>query len=385
MSARDPAIRILHVVGCMDRAGVETWLMHVLRNMDRERYRMDFLVQSDQPASYDEEIRSYGARVIPCPHPHRPWIYAPRLQSVLRQEGPYDVVHSHIHHYSGIVLRLSKAAGVPVRIAHSHLDSRPVDQTATALRKLYLRTARSWIHRYATCGLSASRLAASALFGPAAESDPRWRVLSYGADFSAFHTPADRLETLSEFGIAGDAFVIGHVGRMVPQKNHEMLLRIAAEVCRREPRARFLLVGTGPLRKRLESQVEAAGMRDFVRFAGVRSDVARLMTGAMDAFLFPSHFEGLGLVLVESQAAGLPIVCSSTIPQEADVVPGMIRRLSLEDSTETWAQAVLDLASAKPPVARSEALRRVEHSAFSLQRCVAELEVLYRNSRVKAS
>ncbi len=111
-------IRVLHVVGGMNRAGTETWLMHLLRNIDREHYRMDFLVHAAQPFEYAEEIEALGARVIPCLHPTKPWRYARNFMRILKELGPYEVVHSHVHHFTGLPLYLARRAGVPVRIAH---------------------------------------------------------------------------------------------------------------------------------------------------------------------------------------------------------------------------------------------------------------------------
>src|SRR6476661_2448436 len=90
-------IRILHVVGGMNRGGVETWLMHVLRHIDREHFRMDFLVHTALPCAYDEEIRSLGSEIIPCLHPSRPWRYAQHFRRILKENAPYNVVHSHVH------------------------------------------------------------------------------------------------------------------------------------------------------------------------------------------------------------------------------------------------------------------------------------------------
>jgi|SRR6266550_4819351 len=160
-------IRILHIVGGMGRGGVETWLMHVLRHADRERFQMDFLVHTAQPCPYDEEVRALGGNIIPCLDPARPWSYARNFRRALAAQGRYDIVHSHVHNYSGYVLRLARRAGVPVRIAHSHLDSTPGDAAANARRRLYLALARRWIRRHATTGLAASGKAADALFGPA--------------------------------------------------------------------------------------------------------------------------------------------------------------------------------------------------------------------------
>src|SRR5208337_2567617 len=132
-------IRVLHVVGGMNRAGTETWLMHLLRNIDREQYRMDFLVHTAQRFEYGEEIEALGSRIIPCLHPLKPWSYARNFMRILTEHGPYHVVHSHVHNFSGLPLYLARLAGVPVRIAHSHNDTSRSDGGARPARLAYLR------------------------------------------------------------------------------------------------------------------------------------------------------------------------------------------------------------------------------------------------------
>ena len=121
--------RILHVMHHMGRGGgAEAWLMHVLRKVDRAEYRMDVVVQTDAQGTFDDEIRALGSGVFKCLGAHRPWVFAANFKSILAAHGPYDVVHSHIHDYSGFVLLLARWAGVPQRIAHSHIDWSPVER-----------------------------------------------------------------------------------------------------------------------------------------------------------------------------------------------------------------------------------------------------------------
>jgi glycosyltransferase involved in cell wall biosynthesis len=370
--------RILHVVGGMNRGGVETWLMHVLRSIDRQRFRMDFLVHTTAPCAYDDEIRVLGSRIIPCLHPKRPWSYARNFGRIMRDHGPYDIVHGHVHHYNGYVLRLAQQVGVPVRVAHSHNDTSRRQATAGLLRRGYLTSMKRWIAQHATVGLAASRKAAAALFGPAWKTDPRWRILHYGIDLRPFQDPVDQIAVRAELNIPPDAFVIGHVGRFFEQKNHTFLVDIVAEVARQEPRTFLLLVGDGSLRPAIEQKAGQARLADRVVFAGVRPDVPRLMLGAMDVFLFPSLFEGLGLVLVEAQSAGLPCIVSDAVPEEADVVKPLMRRMSLSQPASVWAEAVLAARDAALVVTQPEALTIIEKSPFNIQTSVRQLESVYR-------
>ncbi|HEV3257599.1 MAG TPA: glycosyltransferase [Gemmataceae bacterium] len=369
-------LRILHVVGSMDRGGIETWLMHVLRHTDRDRFAMDFLVHTTRPGAYDEEIRALGGRILRCLRPSRPWAYARCFRRILRECGPYDVVHSHVHHYSGHVLRLAHRAGVPVRIAHSHLDSSGLRPHSGLFRRFYLDLMQRWIDRDSTVGLAASRQAAGALFGPHWQANSRRRLLYCGIDLAPFRTPVDPAAERAALGIPGDAFVMGHVGRFTDQKNHRFLVTIAAEVAVREPRARLLLIGDGPLRPAIEQGVQQAGLAGRVLFAGSRPDVARLMRGVMDVFVMPSLYEGLPLVGMEAQAAGLTLVVSDTITPELDVIPELVQRRSLNEPASVWAQAVL-AARDGPSLGKHEALAAMEKSPFDIHQSVTELEQVY--------
>ena len=373
--AKEKAIRILHVVGGMDTGGIETWLMHMLRRIDRDRYRFDFLTHTDKPCFYDDEIRSLGGRIISCAHTALPWRYARNFLRILKEHGPYDVVHSHVHHFSGFTLMLAKMAGVPVRIAHSHNDTSLNERRAGIGRKFYLHSTRRLIRCCSTFGLACSGLAAVNLFGKDWEGDPRWRILNYAVDFDPFMKPVDRAHVRRELSIPLDAFVMGHVGRFAQQKNHDFLLDVFAELSRREKSAYLLLVGDGDLRAKLVEKTKRLGLADKVIFAGVRPDIARLMLGAMDVFVFPSHHEGLGLVVVEAQAAGLPVVMSDTVPAEAIIIPPLIKILSLQKDSSIWVQAVADCKDLR--LITGKAQQCVVDSKFNVIHGVNELTRAY--------
>jgi glycosyltransferase involved in cell wall biosynthesis len=376
-TSRRGSTRILQVIyGGMARTGLETWLMHVLRHIDRERFQMDFAVQIEG-RPYEDEIRALGSKVIPCRHHRQPLTYARNFRRILHDQGPYDVVHSHFHYYSGYVLRLAHQAAVPIRIAHSHNDTSQLDAERGRLYGMYIRLMRRWIAQNATVGLACSRVAASALLGGAWELDPRWRILYNGIDLKPFQFPSSPLAVRAELGIPADAFVVGHVGRFHKQKNHAFLVDIAAELVKREPRAYLLLVGDGPLRTAIERRVSEVGIADKVIFLGVRRDVPRLMLGAMDAFVLPSFYEGLPLVGIEAQAAGLPYILSDAITEEADCITPLIKRLSLSQPASVWAAAILEVRYHSSSITQREALRLVENSPFSIAFSVKALEEIY--------
>ena len=375
-------IRILHVVGGMHRGGIETWLMHVLRNIDRERFHMDFLVETTQPCPYDGEVLALGSKIIPCIHPSKPLMYARNFKRLYRQYGPYDIIHSHIHHYSGYVLRLAKQVGIPIRIAHSHNDTSSQKAKVGLLRQFYLTLTEYWIKQFATLGLACSEKAATALYGSDWKRDPRWKILYYGIDLSSWKSFIDKADIRAELYIPEDALVIGHVGRFVEQKNHSMFLEIASNIIQKEPKAHFLLVGDGPLRSNIEQKVHQAELSHCVTFAGLRPDIPQLMTKAMDIFLLPSLHEGLPMVLIEAQASGLPCVISDVISEEVDAIKSLIKRLSLNQAASEWSKTVFTTKSMTPTIRQPEALEIIKHSSFNIQESIKSLEALYNSKEI---
>ena len=370
-------IRILHVLGAMNYGGVETWLMHVLRHLDRESFRTDLLVHTDKPAAYDNEVLSLGSRILRFPHWENPILYARRFLLLVERNGPFDVVHSHVHHFSGLVLALGRIAGIPVRIAHSHNDTSSLAMRANFGRAVYLRFSRLLIAANCTHGVAVSRPAAAALFGPDWQNDSRFQVLHCGIDPAPGDAQPSAASVRAEFGFSSQDVVFGHVGRFDPQKNHQFLLETAAEIRKIEPRAKYLLVGDGPLRPEMEAQSRALGLQGCTVFAGTRADVARLMTSAMDLLLFPSLHEGLPLVLLEAQATGLASLVSEGIPPEVVIHPTLVRHLRLSDGAHKWARVACD-AVKEPRFTVRRALDLFRSSPFGIDRCVERLCRTYR-------
>jgi glycosyltransferase involved in cell wall biosynthesis len=337
-------MRILHVLGKLDRGGVETWLVQVLRHIDRQKYQMDFMVHTTDPGAYDEEVRALGARIIPCLSPHNPLQYAFNFRRVLREHGPYDVVHSHVHHFSGYVLTLAAMCGVKVRIAHSHTSA--PEPSPTTARRAYLAAMHYLIKQNASLGIAISTLAGDSLM-PTWQKDPTWHLRPYGIETKPFDAEVDSTVIRQELGLPSEALVVGHVGRFVDVKNHKFIIQVASELLKGNENIIFLLVGDGPLRPEIEAELKDCGLtRNFV-LTGIRSDIPRIMKGAMDAFVFPSKYEGLGIVLMEAQLAGLCSVVSDVIPSEADLIDNVVTRLPHSAPPIHWANSLHAILEAR--------------------------------------
>lgn len=367
------AVRVLHIVGTMDPGGVETWLLHVLGSINRERYQFHFCTLGAEAGLYARRIEELGGEILRCPADVNVWELRRRFDQILRT-GRYDIVHSHVSLFSGTILRWAKAAGVPMRIAHSHTNQD--DKASTPSRVIYRRLMKRWIKRYATHGLAISQPSAAYLFGENWQRDPRFQVLHYGINLQAFREAVSREEVRRELGIPVDVRVVGHVGNFVRVKNHAFLLEIAAEVLKRRPEVHFVFIGDGPLRPRIEEQARAANILNNVHLIGRRTDVARLLRGALDIFVFPSIYEGFGLSLLEAQAAGLKCLVSSTVPDEVAMLPGLVEFLSLSAGAEMWAAKLLRMLETGG-AQESTIFDTGAQSSFSIQESALKLADVY--------
>jgi len=357
----------------MDPGGVETGLMRMLRAVDRQQCAMDFCCLSGAPGSYAPEITALGGEVLPCKVGRNPFAFARRLSALLC-EGRYDVVHSHVHHFSGYILRIAARAGIPGRIAHSRSAS---DFKEGALaRPLYRALMTRWIRRYATVGLAVSGEAAEALFGPSWQEDPRYRVIHNCIELSRFDHAVDAASVRQSLGLPAEAAVIGHVANLHPVKNHTFLLDVAREVFARRPDAWLLLVGDGPLRSQLEARAAELGIAARVVFTGRRADVPDLLLGAVDLFCLPSLWEGLPLSAVEAQAAGLRCLLSDSVTRETAVVPGAVEFLPLSAGPSAWAEAICRRLD-EPRVPREEAFAAIRAQGFDVESATAATLAIY--------
>jgi glycosyltransferase involved in cell wall biosynthesis len=332
----------------MNRGGVETWLLGLMKRVPRDDVAIDLLVHTHEHSAYDGDVEALGATIRRNARTRRPVRYGWRLHRILG-ESRYDIVHSHVHHYSGVVLAAARAARVPVRIAHSHNDTRSVDRLSTRWRQTYLHAAKRLIRACATDGFACSDEAGRALFGERWAVDGRWHRLQYGIDTGPFVGPFDRAAVRAELSLPSDALVMVHVGRFEPQKNHAFLVDILAATLRRREDVFLMLIGSGPLETQVIQRADALGVRNRLRFCGSRSDVPRLLAAA-DVFVFPSHYEGLSLACLEAQAAGLRVVMTDSLTRELAIVASRVSRLPLGDA-DVWATAVLDQR-------QSDAMRR---------------------------
>lgn len=355
-------VRILQIVNKMDRAGLETMLMNYYRHIDKKQIQFDFLTHRPDVGDYDEEIQLMGGKIYHAPrlYPQNYIKYFAYMDSFFSQHPEYRIVHSHIDAMSAFPLAAAKKAHVPVRIAHSHSTSIDPDF------KFPIKwLAKQKLPSLATDFFSCSTEAARFLFGESVYQSQHFTVLKNAISVSDFsYQETIRKQKRAELHLQSQ-FTVGHVGRFAYQKNHEFLIDIFYELCKIHPNSVLLLIGDGECKEKIKKKVDHLSLASKVKFLGVRSDIAELLQ-AMDVFVFPSHYEGLPLAVIESQAAGLPTFVSEGIPPMAQVT-NLLIYMNLSDSPEKWAKNILDSRSIK----RSDHKTELKAAGFDVA-CEAE-------------
>jgi glycosyltransferase involved in cell wall biosynthesis len=358
--------------------GIETWLMHVLRCEQDSFVQHELLLMVEAPGVYEPEARDLGYRIHKLPK-NSSWIsWFADFRRFLGREGPFDVVHSHVAFgASAPIIAIAALAGVPSRIAHQH-EARSIGVDFRGMRDGMVRRAAMLIYGMtATRRIGITETAIEEIAGKGWRSKKNCSILLYGFDYSAFDGAEKRARELRRtLRLKPHHRVIGHVGRFDPVKNHAFLLKTFATIARADPNARLVMIGRGKLEPPMRELAGQLNITDAVRFAGSTQDIAAYMA-LFDLFLFPSLSEGLGIVCVEAQAAGTRVLTSDTVPGEAAVVAGGVEFLPLSAGEGTWANHALDLLALPEPDA-GEWRQEVEQSAFGLDRCLLELEAIYR-------
>ena len=392
-------VKVLQVVDTLGMGGAEIWLMEVLRHWNRKTegaLAMDFLITSGRPGCFDDEARELGAQIFYVRfQKQRLQKFATKFRQILREEQ-YSAIHDHQGYAAGWHFFLGLGALPPVKIAHFHNSGLQIrgNYGVSVLRRLTAGLGREWIRRFATHITGTSHQ----VLGEYGFEVGQFRNRSKGALHCGFDV-ARRLEgaqlareqLCAEFGWPEDVKIIlfaGRIDRSVDprdpqmQKNAPFAVQVGIECVRKDPRARMLLVGAGsPAVPEMERWIEKANCHGKVIFAGIRTDIALLML-ASDLLLFPSLGEGLGMVAVEAQAVGLPVLASTGVPRECIVIPDLVEFLSLAAPMSSWVSSVMARLNAH----RSDpgpANARVSRSAFSVINSAQKLADLYLHGRLE--
>ncbi|MNO27502.1 putative glycosyltransferase EpsF [compost metagenome] len=369
-------IKVLQFPVANARGGITQYALQNWRFIDKNRFQFDFATRSKN-LDFADELVAQGCKIhyLSCSSEENETQFIKEIHAIL-DEG-YDVIHLHTSFWKGfLVEKLAIERKCPIVIIHSHstmVDILDEQQRVNSVQKheFYRNTLPV---EYATHFCACSRLAADWLFGEQIPKE-RIQILNNAIDVPKYSFSAATREAYREkLGLNG-CFVLGHIGRFVYQKNHKMLIEVFREVYQKVPHARLILVGTGELDNNIRQQVKEYGLEDVVLFLGKRSDVPQLMQ-VMDVFLLPSFFEGLGIVLIEAQAAGLRCIASKKVPIEAKVTPNLH---FVSDSISEWVQCTLQAANGYKRTNNSDTISK---AGYDLRTQIKVIEKLYAGGNI---
>lgn len=334
-------VKVLQVLDYVNHnSGVSAVVMNYFSHMDRDKVQCDFLLFEKEENEISREIVRCGGRIYTSGKPAGKSIlnYRKRVDEFFAQHvGEYEVVHIHIPNAAFAVLRSAKKYGVPVRILHSH-NARGADGTVRKVRNFLLN---KWGIRYANRYFACSEAAGVYLYGKRKMEKHQVWVINNAIDLKRYAFREERREQIRrQYGIGPEEMLLGNVGRFVEQKNQIRLLEIFA-AAEKKLDVKLILLGDGELREDLRNKAEQLGIIEKVIFAGVVDDVENYLS-AMDVFLLPSLYEGLPVVCVEAQAAGLPCLVSSNVTREIRLTDQVYFIENAE--TAQWCETLEELA-----------------------------------------
>ncbi|WP_160722271.1 glycosyltransferase family 1 protein [Bacillus sp. USDA818B3_A] len=338
--------RVLHIVSAMDRGGAETLLMNVYRNLDKSKCQFDFITHSTTKGDFDDEIISLGGEIFPISSLGElgPLKYVKELIRIMSRKK-FAAVHSHTDFQGGFSTLAAKICGIEKRICHSHSNNWPLGKSLKSL--LTLKSLQTLIRVSATNYCSCSQEAADFLFGKKLVKQGKVNLLKNGIEIQPFLNLGDcRKSVIEELKLPKDVKIVGHIGRFSESKNQSFILKVLQNLLKSDSSFIALLIGEGPLKSRIEEEAVRLGVLENIRFLGIRDDIPRLMK-AFDVFLFPSIFEGFGIVMVEAQCAGTPCVVSNSVPRSTDMGLDLVSFISLESDLNLWSQEVIKKTSQK--------------------------------------
>lgn len=360
-------IRVLQVITGMGSGGAEKFLMNMYRNINRNLVQFDFMLRSDDNI-YEEEIKALGGRIFYTSGFPRHFLKNQLQVRDILKNNRFDVIHIHANAFLYVTpLIEAKRAGISCRFFHSHSTKVKYKQT-----KILHTINKKIFNKLITCPLACSDEAADWMFGQPCT------VINNAIDLDEFtYSESAREKIRNELNIASDQFVVGHVGRFLPVKNHKFIIEVFEEILKINPTAVLVLVGEGELFEQIKSIVKNENLDASVRMLGARKDVNEILS-AFDYFVFPSMYEGMPLTLIEAQTNGLSVLASENIPKEAAVTP-LFNKMETSQGAEKWAEFINNDIKQ-----RRFYTDRIQEAGFDIKAEAMKLQNLYLSEEVKA-
>lgn len=366
--------RILHITEMLSAAGIESFIMNIYRNIDREKVQFDFLVLRDQKEFYDEEISALGGKKY-CIHSNientllRILDESRKIEKFLKKNH-YDVVH--IHYTTPLrayYLKAAKKAGVPVRIYHSH--SAAVSGKSKVKLMIY-EHCKKVIDKYATDYFACSKAAAQWIYSKKILEKNKVQVIHNGIDTQRFLFNESVRENVRRELELQNKFVIINTGRFTEQKNQKFIIDIVNSLRNKGKDVKLLLLGDGPLKAEYKTKVKEFELENSVVFLGVKSNVQDYLF-ASDCYIMPSLYEGLPVAGIEAECTGIPCIFSENITKEVKVNNQAVF-LPLTYSADKWADTVIKQNAEKD---RTEAINFVKTAGYDIHYVAKKIQNFY--------
>ena len=367
-------IRVLQIVGRMDRGGIETMIMNLYRNIDREKVQFDFLAHYGREAVYNDEIRALGGRIYEMPalkddtHVYywRLFSYIKALHRFFKEHPEYKVIHGHMTNTASIYMPIAKKYGVTCRIAHSHNTRGKAGHLGFVTDIL-----QKFITRSATHFFACSEAAKHWFYPEKLINEGKVQVLANAVDAERFRFNADKRKALREELRLGDSLAIICVARFRPEKNQVFLIDVLKEMLKVRQDVVFVFAGEGPCEDEVKAKAKEYGVEEHTRFLGMRTDIPDVLCAA-DAFVLPSFWEGLPVTVIEAQASGLHCVVNDALTEEMNAL-GMVEYLHLDAPISKWANSLITAAS-KP---RNDTYEETVASGYDINTTAPWLQEYY--------
>ena len=375
-------MRVLHIVENFDGQAIESWLSQLYKEAKTQSLDIDwdFYCLFQSPGKYSGDVLENDGKIICSPYPISSlWLFMKNLRRVIIA-GEYDVLHCHQDIMSGLFLLASIGIPIKSRVVHIHNTSLELP-TNSRLKAFLGGVFFKWIClKTADYIVGVSKYALAAFTGSTL-TDEKSRVLHCGVDFTPYAD--DRLisgSMRSELNIPGSAKIILFVGRMTSYKNPIYVAEILNRVISSGVEVYAVFSGVGPEVKQIVERSEEMGVNDNIRLLGRRDDIPHIMNSC-DVLICPSSEEpkeGLGLVIIEAQAAGLKVLMSMSVPEEAVVIPELVTILPLTAGLDAWGKTTLHLLGQRPDNSGDACVRKMCESSFSISNSLYNLQKLYR-------
>ena len=368
-------IRILQWGMTNNVGGVEVFIMNIYRNIDRDKVQFDFLLSHIQPEiPFEDEINQLGGRVFRVTYGQKESPIKARscLETFFKEhQGEFAGIHMHSCFITyALPLKYAEKYHVPIRIYHSH-NAGDMYPSKSLLKKILSYTTRKDVKKWSTDLFACSDLAGKYMFHC---NDAKW--IKNAIDIDKFRFNIETRNLLREKYNLQDKKVVGFVGRLQYQKNPLQLIDIFNLVYQKEENSILIIIGTGDLENQIKEKIESYNLNHAVILLGQQNNVNEWYQ-AMDCFLFPSRFEGLGIVLIEAQCSGLSCVATNqVIPKEVSLLDSF-SFLNIDESEMIWADTVIENLKKSDIEKRQVSYEIIKKSGYDITNLCIEMKDYY--------